>query len=124
MVRESRGQRAGKPTNKNGLMMKVVASKVLFIAMLCCWAEGCSSGSRDIDRFPLEGEVKYGDQPVVSGSVTLEPDTIKGNRGPSSTAMIENSRFSLPASRGIVGGPYRVHLTGYGSAPESTGAEP
>lgn len=104
-------------------VINVSVLKWLCLSMLFCCFGGCSSGSREVDRFPIDGEIRYGNQPVVSGSITLEPDTTQGNLGPSSTAMIENSRFSIPASRGIVGGPYRVQITGYGSPPESTGAD-
>ncbi|WP_437193436.1 hypothetical protein [Planctomicrobium sp. SH527] len=74
-------------------------------------------------RFAIEGEVKYLGQPVANGSITLEPDTEKGNKGPMSTGVIENSKFLIPAERGVVGGPYRVRITGYGAAKDTSGAD-
>lgn len=96
------------------------------LALSCiafCCMTGCSTDSNDVKRYKIEGEVNFGGQPVPHGTITLEPDSEKGNKGPMSTGVIENSKFSIPSERGIVGGPYRIRITGYRSGTDTSGAD-
>lgn len=84
---------------------------------------GCSASTNELDRYAISGEVTFKGQPVKYGTLTLEPDAQKGNTGPASMAEIKDGKFMVDATRGILGGAYVARLTGYGDAPESTGAD-
>lgn len=87
-------------------------------AMLCGAAvsvlllfAGCG-GPDGPARFELSGTVTYGGQPVPAGEVAFEPDAAKGNAGPASYAQIQKGRYTTQPSKGTVGGPHVVRITG------------
>lgn len=85
---------------------------------------GCSSGSNELDRYALTGDVSFQGEPVHHGMITLEPDSARGNTGPASTAMIKDGQYQIEQIRGIVGGAYVARLTGYGDTVENSGPDP
>jgi hypothetical protein len=72
---------------------------------------GC--GESGPPRYDLSGKVTHGGQPVPAGSVTLVPDTSKGNSGPAGSAEIKGVQYDTSqGGTGHVGGPHRVKITG------------
>lgn len=49
-------------------------------------------------------------KPVPAGELNFEPDSQAGNKGPASMTSIQNGKYSLPASQGILGGSYNVTI--------------
>lgn len=77
---------------------------------------GITAGCTDdgVRRYELSGTVTYaGGKPVPTGTLSFEPDTSKGCRGPGSFVDIENGRYRIAASKGVVGGPYIIRILGY-----------
>ena len=73
---------------------------------------GCSSGSGP-ETFPISGTVKFGEQLVPDGSITLIPDSRQGNSGAAVSMDIVDGKFtSADADRGHVGGPHTVRIVG------------
>lgn len=95
---------------------------VMYLPLLAVML-GCSNNTQGIDRFSLQGEVKYEGRPVTVGTITLEPDAARGNKGPASTALIENGSFVVEQVRGVVGGPYLARLTGYQGTQQNDGPD-
>jgi len=85
---------------------------------------GCSSGSNELDRYALSGDVTFQGEPVRNGTITLEPDSAKGNTGPASVATIKDGKYQIEQIRGIVGGAYVARLTGYGDTVKNSGPDP
>ena len=92
---------------------------VLWVAVLL----GCTNDTGGIERYSLRGEVNYEGEPVTAGTITLEPDAARGNKGPASTALIENGTFVVEQGRGVVGGPYLARLTGYPDSQRNDGPD-
>ena len=69
------------------------------------------------ERFALKGKVTFGGQPVVYGTMMIEPDRDKGNSGPSTRVMIDDGAYDTSANnaKGSISGPMVVHITGYES---------
>ncbi|QDU15054.1 hypothetical protein [Gimesia maris] len=102
-----------------------VARRTLVLAIILGDLVGCSaSNSNELDRYALTGEVTFRGEPVHNGTITLEPDSAKGNTGPASTARIEGGMYQIEPSRGIVGGAYVARLTGYGDTEKNSGPDP
>ncbi|HWL08405.1 MAG TPA: hypothetical protein VNQ76_08375 [Planctomicrobium sp.] len=87
--------------------------RLLAIPLSLLTSVGCLQKTGDLVRFPIDGTVTFGGQPVRYGTIMLKPDPEKGNKGPASSAIIENAKFSIPTSRGVVGGSYIAQITGY-----------
>ncbi|MEW4563727.1 hypothetical protein AB1K70_14430 [Bremerella sp. JC770] len=88
----------------------------LFLALnllaLAAITSGCFSGG-DSSTFAISGTVKFGEEPVPDGSITLIPDTRQGNSGAALSLDIINGEFdSASAGRGHVGGPHLVRVVG------------
>jgi hypothetical protein len=89
----------------------------LSVAMLLCAViAGCGRSTDGPKRYPLSGTVTYNGQPVPKGFITLEPDAEKGNSGPGG-ADIVNGKYDTRTTMGIVGGHYRVRITGTDGVP-------
>lgn len=66
----------------------------------------------------LSGTVTWRDKPVPAGTVTIEPDPSRDNRGPQCAAGIAGGRFKSRANFGSVSGPVIVRVEGYSGKPE------
>jgi len=81
------------------------------LVILTC-ALGCSSGS-DLTTYPISGTVRFGEQPIPNGSITLIPDSQQGNSGAAVSMDIVDGKFSsASADRGHIGGPHLVRIVG------------
>ena len=70
----------------------VVAALVLFSATLF---SDCGSSESGPTRYEISGKVTYARQPVPHGEIAFEPDSVKGNSGPATIAVIENGYDSF-----------------------------
>lgn len=80
---------------------------------------GCGSASGP-PRYTLSGKATFGGRPIVFGTISLTPDTSKGNRGPGSFAQIRDGSFSTPRGTGTVGGHHTLLITGFDQLPGSS----
>lgn len=96
-----------------GLFLAGYRPSSITILLLLALCPGCSSKSDELKRYAISGNVTFDDQPVPRGEITFMPDITRGNSGPGSSGLIESGKFEIPASRGIVGGAYRVEMNGY-----------
>ena len=90
-------------------------SKLLGIggAIACSLVLGCGGSSYDgPPRHSLQGNVTYNGQAVPSGSISFEPDTSKGGKGPGLMTEIRDGHYTTPSDRGVVSGATIVHITG------------
>jgi hypothetical protein len=97
---------------------------ILMLAVAACLAVGCGK-KLGPDRFAVRGAVKFAGQPVPRGSVALEPDPAKGNRGPVSVIpIIDGSYDSRALSRpGPLAGPLVARVTGYPAPDPAAGQD-
>ncbi len=74
---------------------------------------GC--GQDDPTSFRVRGTVTYQGEPVPRGIVYFDPDPARNNRGPQGYAIVEHGEYDTAgrSGRGIVGGPYRVRVSGF-----------
>lgn len=84
--------------------------KGLFIILLCV---GCSGEGSGVDRYEIQGNVTFNNEPVPAGQIIFEPDTKNGGQGPAAIAEIKNGQYQIPENKGIVGGPHVVRIIGY-----------
>jgi hypothetical protein len=66
-------------------------------------------------RLPVSGSVQLAGQPLTSGTIEFEPI----GAGRQAGGAITNGSFSLPASRGLPPGDYRVRITAAGGVPDA-----
>lgn len=94
-------------------MLRTYPLSIAFLTMaLMTSTSGCFSGS-DSATFPISGTVRFGEQPVPTGSITLIPDTRQGNSGAAVSMDIVDGKFdSANADRGHVGGPHTIRIVG------------
>ena len=74
----------------------------------------------------LSGAVTFAGKPVPAGTILLEPDASRSNRGPAGYATIRDGRFDTrDGGKGTVGGPHRVRIAGEENldAPVAPGSE-
>ncbi len=84
--------------------------------LLGAWlATGC--GTSGPETFQATGTVTWKGQPVPMGMLRLEPDTKAGNSGPGAVAEIIQGRYATPRGKGVVGGKYRVYVSGTDGVP-------
>ena len=80
---------------------------------------GCSPA--EIKRHRLQGTVEFDGKPVPFGTIYFDPDTTKANKGPQGFAKIVEGKFDTDqGGKGHVGGPMKVRIVGYASAPSTT----
>jgi hypothetical protein len=79
------------------------------------FASACDQGGGTLHR--VAGRVTWQGQPVPTGLIRFEPDTAAGNAGPGVVAEIVQGRFATPRGKGVVGGRYRVVVSGYDGVP-------
>jgi len=94
-----------------------------FVGALALFAAGCGSRS-GVDLFSLSGSVTFDGKPVPAGTVTFEPDSAKGNRGPGAVAQIKDGRYSTARGTGHTGGQYLVRILGYDGVPTTIDGKP
>lgn len=82
------------------------------------FAGGCGGGTDGPTRYPISGTITFDGQPVLDGEIVFTPDT--GNSGPATIAGIRESKYTVPADRGVVGGKYVVTITGF-QVPKGSG---
>lgn len=81
----------------------------VMVAMLLA---GCR-GTEGPSQYELSGTVTFQGKPVPAGTITFEPDAVKGNHGPQGFALIQDGRYDTRAEgRGSVGGPQVVRISG------------
>ncbi len=86
----------------------------LACAAFCLWAGGCGGSGDTTKRFDLSGTVTFDGKPVASGTILLEPDAGKGNRGPAGFAKIVDGKFDTAlGGKGTVGGPHVARISGF-----------
>lgn len=62
---------------------------------LAVFAMGCGgTGETGAKRARVTGSVTFMGKPLASGTIDFEPDAAAGNKGPGTTAGIEDGRFS------------------------------
>jgi hypothetical protein len=84
-------------------------------ALLATVLIGCNSGGGDgPSRNRLTGAVTLDGQPVASGQIFFDPDVSQGNSGPQAFATIKDGKYDTSAadSKGHVGGPHKVRISG------------
>ncbi len=86
----------------------VVAGILLLVFPL-----GCGGKQDGPPRYGLDGKVTLDGVPVLSGMLTLSPDSRKGNSGPGTMIPIGDGEYEVGADRGIVGGPHIVQFSIY-----------
>ena len=74
-------------------------------------AAGC--GRRDgLTRYKISGTVTYQGKPI-GGRLRFVPDSDKGNRGPATMIDFSSGKYQSVEGYGVLGGLYRVEITGY-----------
>ncbi|MCA9090307.1 MAG: hypothetical protein KDA90_16930 [Planctomycetaceae bacterium] len=84
----------------------------VMICLLPVLSQGCGRGESGPQRYSLSGTVTYQGQPVPAGTILFQPDASAGNIGPGSLATIEDGKYQLSRSQGVVGGAYILELSG------------
>ncbi|MDY0165632.1 MAG: hypothetical protein RBS80_03765 [Thermoguttaceae bacterium] len=87
-------------------------------------ALGCGSGGDGPQRYNLSGTVTFDGKPVPYGTISMAPDTSKGNSGPGSFAQIRDGRYQTERGAGTVGGPHVFSIMGLTGFPGSEGFDP
>jgi hypothetical protein len=82
---------------------------------------GCGTGSDAV--YQIQGNVTFQGKPVPKGVVTFEPDAKSGNKGTGTSAEIVDGRYATEPSQGIVGGPYKMTVSGYDGIPYQAGPQ-
>jgi hypothetical protein len=78
-------------------------------------ASACDRPGANLHR--VTGRVTWQGQPVPTGLIRFEPDAAAGNTGPGVVAEISQGRYATPRDKGVVGGRYRVVISGYDGVP-------
>lgn len=73
---------------------------------------GCS-GTDGASQYELSGTVTFQGKPIPAGTITFEPDAVKGNRGRQGFATIKDGRYDTrEGGRGTIGGAQVVQISG------------
>lgn len=86
-------------------MMRTAIILMLLAAVLTCLT-GCGRG--DVNRAPIQGEVKLDGKPLEKGSILFVP--IEGTHGSVAGGTIENGHYELSAAKGAAVGKNRVEI--------------
>ena len=93
-----------------GIMLVVVSSLLI---------TGCKESGPQ--RYRLQGTVEFDGKPVPAGTIYVDPDSAKGNKGPQGYATIVDGKFDTEkGGKGHVGGPMKIRIVGLTSAVVST----
>ena len=83
----------------------------MLILVLALTTVGC--GRRDgLTRYKISGTVTYQGKPI-GGRLRFVPDSDKGNRGPATMIDFSSGKYQSVDGYGVLGGLYRVEITGY-----------
>jgi len=95
-----------------------VRSHLIIIVPIACLAflVGCGDNN-GLHR--VSGSALFKGEPIPVGEVRFSPDSSQGNSGPGVIALIVDGQYQTPPGRGMVGGPYKIEVSGFGEAPES-----
>ena len=74
--------------------------------LLLGFLAGCSPSGVNVT-----GSVKYGENPMVLGLITFEPQAGSGTTGAGTTVAIRDGQFTVPADKQIVPGKYMVRIS-------------
>jgi hypothetical protein len=94
-----------------------VGSRLAFASALLVGLLVSACGGPGAGLHRVEGRVTLQGQPVPTGLIRFEPDAAAGNTGPGVVAEIKEGRYVTPDGKGVVGGRYRVVLSGYDGVP-------
>lgn len=78
---------------------------------------GCGGGP---EFYQVSGEVTFRGVAIPAGEIRFAPDGRRGNEGPAVVARIVDGRYTTPAGKGIVGGPYEIRIAGFGKTVQSS----
>ncbi|HYH69566.1 MAG TPA: hypothetical protein VD866_33025 [Urbifossiella sp.] len=89
------------------------------VPILAVFALGCGDGK----GYRFQGKVTFKNQPIAAGKIYFNPDTSKGNTGPSGFADIKDGAYDTSATggRGYGGGPTIIAIEGFD--PSAKGAK-
>lgn len=93
---------------------------VVLASISAVMLSGCGSDDGPT-TYEFSGNITYKGKPVPKGSITLSPDSSKGNTGPGAVAEIKDGKFATPSGAGVVGGPYVLQIQGYDGVPVQGG---
>lgn len=109
----------------NRVSVSVVVRLAACIGVFGCAVALTGCGGRSGTQYHASGTVTFGGQPVPAGQVLVAPDTSKGNSGPATIVTIRDGKYDTrEASRGTVGGPHVVTITGYDGKSDPEGELP
>ncbi len=83
---------------------------------------GCG-GSDGPPRYELSGTATFNGEPIPYGTITITPDTSQGNSGPGSFAQIRDGQYETASSKGTVGGPHVLTISGFDELPGTSPPE-
>lgn len=89
----------------------VAAIALLTVLALACYS-GCGRPSGP-HRFRVQGSATFAGKPIPVGDIIFEPDSTAGNKGPQGMATIRDGKYVTESSKGVIGGPHRIRITGY-----------
>ena len=88
---------------------------IAFAAMLLAALAGCG---RNKGLTKISGTVTFKNAPVPAGTITIEADSSRDNRGPQCAAGIANGVFKSRYNYGAVSGPVVIRVDGFTGKPE------
>ena len=92
-------------------MMLVNFSSILAVpAIIICTCMGCGSGN-PLERQPISGAVTINGTPLEKGSIQFEP---LEKKGVASGAVITAGKYSIPETKGLPTGKYKVLISSIG----------
>ncbi len=93
--------------NRSGLEVAFPrAVRALLMALLITAWSGCAPAGPE--RAAVSGTVELDGKPVGNGSISFIPSGPDG--GPTSGAVIENGKYTIPIEKGAVVGSHRVEI--------------
>jgi hypothetical protein len=83
----------------------------LLLAALGLAAPGCSGSGDELPRDPVSGTVSLDGEPLSGGSIQFTPAADSAGAPITGGSPIENGRFSIARTDGLVPGKYRVSIS-------------
>lgn len=92
-------------------------SRWSFLLLTLCMVGCGGGGASDVTRYQVSGTATFKGQPIPSGMVYFEPDSVEGNKGPPGFAPIKDGQFDTSrGGKGTVGGAHVIRVEGYDGA--------
>ncbi len=85
---------------------------------------GCGRRDSGPAQYNLSGAITFDGKPVPHGTITIAPDTSRGNSGRGAFAQIHDGRYQTTAGAGTMGGPHILTITGFEAIPGAEGVDP